>query len=115
MNILFLESDPAHAEAFYEKYAGAVGVETALEAIIELRNAHYDVVFLDHVLGVDLARTDSGMEVARWMVAHRPEVKLIFVHSEDSIAAVAMTTALLGAGYRVERRPYSRGLPRLRT
>ena len=115
MNILFLESNPAHAEEFYKKYPGAAGVDTALEAIVELRNSHYDVVFLDHEVGVDLARTDSGMEVVRWMVKFRPDINLIFVHSEDEIAAVAMTTALLSAGYRVERRTFSRGLPRLRT
>ena len=62
---------------------------------------------------VDSARTDCGMEVVRWIVAHRPTIGLIYLHSFNINAAFRMGTKLAkerlenNAPYRVWQCPFS--------
>lgn len=109
--ILFLDDNFDRIEKFIEAYPFGIVARTAQEAIEALRYyAEFEIVSLDHDLGgesfVDSSRSDSGMEVVRWIEKHKPNVKKFVVHSVNPIAADEMTRRLMAAGYEVERKPY---------
>jgi CheY-like chemotaxis protein len=92
------------AQAHYGKDTVLVG--TAQEAIAALsNNTTWDVVSLDHDLNheafVDSSRADSGMEVVRWIVANKPIIRKIFIHTGNHRAAPVMINMLTKAGYTV--------------
>jgi hypothetical protein len=88
--------------------------ETAEQMIALLqKHAGPDVfAFLDHDLGgkqwVDSAEKNTGMEVVRWIVANKPPLKHVVVHSHNNIAAKEMRLKLADAGYSVEEVPFYR-------
>lgn len=110
---LFLDDDPARAEAFFDKYPDAHWVQTAGDCINELKEKTWDEIHLDHDLEgewfVDSERTDCGMEVVRWLVAeprtHLMAAKFI-VHSHNQNAAMGMVSQLGLAGYYVIEQPF---------
>ena len=86
----------------------AEGMIALLRALDPARPAR--TAFLDHDLGgevyVDSDRPDTGMEVVRWVEAHRPPVARFVVHSFNGKAAEAMVARLDEAGYAVTRAPF---------
>jgi len=84
MNVLFLDDKPARAKTFRSLVPSAITVETAKATIVNLIEADWDYVYLDHDLGgEEMAASDSlsGMEVVRWIVVNKPIIGTIVVHS----------------------------------
>jgi CheY-like chemotaxis protein len=87
-------------------------VVTAEDAIYELRQTdEFDVVYLDHDLGgetyVDPRRPDTGSGVVRWIVANKPKIGEVVVHSLNTPAANYMVQDLREAGYAASYIPFT--------
>jgi len=116
---LFLDDDPARAEAFLSENPVAVWVETVEECLVRLVE-DWDEVHLDHDLGgrtfVDTSENDCGMEVIRWLCkeprAHLRQT-LFFVHTHNSVAGLLMVLQMRASGYKAEFRPFGLDLARL--
>lgn len=84
-------------------------VDTAADAIQQLKKNEFELVFLDHDLGgemfVSTADTNTGSEVVRWMVSpeYEKHSPVVIVHSHNEPAAVSMEHALAYAGLEVHR------------
>lgn len=105
IRILVLDDDQSRHDEFCHRFSEAgmpivdVHVETAAEAIAELRDAKkaFDLVFLDHDLGgrvnVSINDAGTGSEVARFLAAN-PEVYhrhgAFVVHSFNLLGAANM-------------------------
>ncbi|MFI5458591.1 MAG: cyclic-phosphate processing receiver domain-containing protein [Isosphaerales bacterium] len=117
--LLFLDDDPARAEAFLSENPEAVWVETVAECIVRLVE-NWDEIHLDHDLGgrtyVDTNENDCGMEVIRWLCkeprAHLRQT-LFFVHTHNSVAGLLMVLQMRASGYKAEFRPFGLDLARL--
>jgi hypothetical protein len=112
MNILFLDDSPIRTKEFKSNNPSAICVETAKDAIKELdSNIEWSYVYLDHDLGgekfVDSQNTNTGMEVVRWIVANKPNIDLIIIHSLNPVAANNMLTDLKRAAYPTMVRPFA--------
>jgi len=112
---LFLD-DSKERHKIAREYFGGYWVDvtwcwTAEEAIRALQSRRYNVVFLDHDLGgeqmVDSKRPDTGMEVVRWIVKHKPPIDSIVIHSWNMSASKEMCARLIEAGYNASRSPFS--------
>jgi hypothetical protein len=109
---LFLDDDPARAEAFLSQNPQAVWVETVADCIVRLAET-WDEVHLDHDLGgqtfVDTNDSDCGMEVIRWICteprAHLRETAFV-VHTHNSVAGLLMVLQMRSSGYKAEFRPF---------
>jgi hypothetical protein len=116
---LFLDDDPARAEAFLSENPHAVWVETVAECIVRLAES-WDEVHLDHDLGgrtfVDTNEIDCGMEVIRW-ICKEPRTHLrqtlFFVHTHNSVAGLLMVLQMRSSGYKAEFRPFGFDLAHL--
>ena len=101
MNVLFLGDNPTRHRNFKRHAPYATFVEDVPSTIAALENS-WDLVFLDHDLGgeqyVDSSRDDCGMEVVRWIVENKPEIKAIICHTAHSDAGVQMVESLSEAG-----------------
>jgi len=99
MNILFLD-DLNRTKTFLSRHPDATVVETAAECIFQLAGGEWDLVMLDHDLGgeqyVNSDLPNTGMEVARWIAANKPEIGEIIVHSLNRPAATRMLQELAG-------------------
>ena len=79
VSVLILEANTYRAQKFKEQWEGhlSVVVRTAEQAILMMETIRWDVVFLDHDLGVgdpiDSTSKESGAEAARWIA--NPENK----------------------------------------
>lgn len=108
--MLILEDNGARIEYFKRVYPAAAIVKTAKDAIYNLNLVQHSVVSLDHDLNgeafVDSDCHDCGMEVVRWIVANRPPIERILLHTANRKASKAMKDALVGAGYKVYRVPF---------
>jgi hypothetical protein len=110
--LLFLDDDPARAEAFLTENPQAVWVRTVPECLGQLV-ASWDEVHLDHDLGgktyVDVNESDCGMEVIRWL-CNEPRDHLrdarFFIHTHNSLAGLLMVLQMRSRGYRAEFRPF---------
>ena len=110
---LFLDDDPARADAFLDKFPDAHWVETAEDCIKALAETTWDEIHLDHDLEgewfVDSERNDCGMEVVRWLTTqprnHLLAAKFV-VHTHNHNAAMVMVTQLGLAGYYVLEQPF---------
>jgi hypothetical protein len=89
-------------------------VMTAVVCIDALKGNEWDIMCLDHDLGgetyVDSDNKNTGMEVVRWIVANKPKIGQIFVHSYNVGAAHVMAQDLSKAGYAVVRAPFGHPL-----
>lgn len=113
--ILLLDDDRSRIEAFrrwIERLSlAATAVETAEECIEQLKSGVWDLVLLDHDLSgetyVDSTRSDTGMEVVRWLQSVS-EVRhgAFIVHSMNEVAAAAMYFDLQELGCSVEQVPF---------
>jgi hypothetical protein len=110
--LLFLDDDPARAEAFLMDNPQAVWVQTVAECIDRLAES-WDEIHLDHDLGgqtyVDSAESDCGMEVIRWLCQepreHLRNVRF-FIHTHNMIAGMLMVIQMRQSGYVAEFRPF---------
>jgi CheY-like chemotaxis protein len=112
MNILFLDDDEQRIAAFQKRITDAKIARTAKEMIDLLTaNEIVDLLFLDHDLGGEIYvksdREDCGMEVVRWIVANKPKLGSVFVHSHNEPAAIEMVAKLMDAGYSANWMPFS--------
>ncbi len=110
--ILFLDDDLYRCKRFLSRTPSASIVTTARDAIFALVEIPaWDIVYLDHDLGgeehVDGSRPDTGMEVVRWIVKHKPTIGKVIIHSLNYPAAIAMHDALESAGYQCDRVPFT--------
>ena len=112
MRILFLDDNPARVQAA----SNAVGIgndfqsaDTAMDCICLLCE-DWDVLYLDHDLEgaafADPAGDNTGSEVVRWMVRHKPKVGSVIIHTLNIAAGRAMERALKAAGYTAKYRSY---------
>ena len=100
LDILVLEDDPVRHIAFKKQLTGSnyVIVETAQEAIDQLREKTWDCLFLDHDLGgrvYEDSGDGTGYEVAEWL-SERPEKQpgCIIIHSLNPVGADNMHNKL---------------------
>lgn len=119
--IYILEDDPNRMRYFDREFKidadeyvhadNAAGMIELIEA--DSYNADpIDVLFLDHDLGgeqfVDSSEKNTGMGVVRWLVEHKPEIRLIIVHTLNPPAGLEMVQRLQMAGYdNVVRAPFT--------
>ena len=110
MKTLFLDDSDLRCRPYLSANPWATIARTAAEAIAALGREPFDVVSLDHDLGgqayVDSSEPETGMEVVRWIVANRPVIPSVIVHSLNEKAAERMVQALKEAGYAVVREPF---------
>ncbi len=109
--VLFLDDNPArrrwfglHGVSFEDQLWFAIDAEGAIKCLSDPIHADgFDLVYLDHDLGeetfVDSDRKDCGMEVVRWIVANKPKIGEIVVHTMNTPAGHGMVRALREAGY----------------
>lgn len=104
LNILVLEDDRGRWESFTKNMSignNLVIVEFAKEAIEQLKNGGWDVLFLDHDLGGQIlveSGPGTGYEVACWLEEHSemaPEV--VIIHSMNVYGARKMQIAVKGS------------------
>lgn len=111
LNKHFILEDNAGRIAFFKaNYPQAIILKTAQAMIDALQTNYCNRLFLDHDLNneafVDSNRADCGMEVVRWIVANRPEIDEIWVHTANKGAAGLMWRVLTEAGYTVKVEPF---------
>ena len=111
MNILFLDDNPTRIASFRKAVPYATIVETAKDCIKQIGAEQWDWIFLDHDLGgeefVNSSRADTGMEVVRHLVEHKPEqMPQIVVHSMNPPAREQMCLDLVMAGYEAVPVPF---------
>lgn len=113
--ILFLDDDKYRTKRFKSVIPSAFTAETA-DQMVALLSKITDAepaesVFLDHDLGgevyVDSSLPNTGMEVVRWIVANKPAINQIIVHSLNHSAASRMVSHLKEQGYNVEAIPFT--------
>ena len=114
--ILFLDDSPARRK-WAEKTLKTAGnyIDTsasAFDAICAFGHNRFDVVYLDHDLNEEAFEDSSvrncGMEVVRWIVANKPTIGEIIVHSMNTPAGHEMVQKLQEAGYTAKYRSFYR-------
>ncbi len=69
-----------------------------------------DLLMLDHDLGgtmwADPSGENTGSAVVRWMIANKPKISSIIIHSHNVVEAKNMFTDLSKAGYAVDLMPF---------
>ncbi|MFA5344815.1 MAG: cyclic-phosphate processing receiver domain-containing protein [Candidatus Omnitrophota bacterium] len=117
MSILFLDDCPERTKVFRSAVPSAITVATAVDCINFLSDGEnlgwvkWDWVFLDHDLGgkeaANSADPDTGMEVVRWIIEHKPKIDKIIVHTLNKAAGQQMVSKLHDAGYWVLWVPFA--------
>ncbi len=110
--LLFLDDDPARAEAFLRENPAAVWVQTVEDCLARLTEP-WDEVHLDHDLGgktyVNSDENDCGMEVIRWLCCapreHLRQTRFI-VHTHNSLAGLLMVLEMRARHFAAEFRPF---------
>jgi hypothetical protein len=107
--IVILEDDPDRVYSFRIWAPGAQIVAHAQQAI-DLLKGEVGLLCLDHDLDgrqyVDSSEPNTGMAVVRWIVANKPAIKRILVHTHHLTAGNEMKEALAAAGYSVTCKPF---------
>lgn len=110
MSILFLDDSAVRQRRLLMDYPHATVASTAHDCIQHLKTGPWVTLCLDHDLGgetyVDSDRTDTGMEVVRWIEENKPSIQNIIVHSLNYDAAKEMVLRLKNAGYDAEFQPF---------
>lgn len=104
-SLLFLDDLPERQQHARKLWPACTIVSTATDCIAALSRQAWITVSLDHDLNgtnyEDSSRPDTGMEVVRWIVANRPRIREILVHSHNEKAAAEMERLLKEADYAV--------------
>lgn len=110
MTTLFLDDNMARQRWAAKHLNPTVQAADASGAIAALSSGGFDVVYLDHDLGdetyQDEAEENSGSGVVRWIVANKPAIGRVVVHSLNAPAANRMVQCLRDAGYEARYRPF---------
>lgn len=116
MNILLLD-DNAHRITFFQnalKQHKLTVCRHARAATRALKDATFDIIFLDHDLRNEVVEPDdenSGSEVARYIADHEIACPCIILHTENRVGRASMEAILPSS----ESIPYSKlkkiGLP----
>jgi hypothetical protein len=101
--ILFLDDSEQRIELFRACFPSAMIVNTAEQAIEHLRD-DAGTTFQDS------DDRESGYEVVRWILANRPTILEVYVHTWNPSAGANMVIDLQGAGYIVHRWPFDPNL-----
>lgn len=115
MNVFILDDDLERIEAF-SAHSRRTGIpvmfaQTAADAIRVLAGGHFDMVFLDHDLGLTpVEDPGTGMQVVDWMIRQSKERgrfrrTQVVIHSLNTLAGPAMRDRLERAGLNVKYRP----------
>lgn len=96
--ILILEDSDERIGQFRKNFINAelIIVKTSKEAIIELKNKKFDIIFLDHDLGGKVFQTpgeNTGYEVAQWISKNLKDSK-VAIHSLNMPAVKVMKNCL---------------------
>lgn len=103
--ILFVDDDDTRIDAFLKVFPDAEWARTAQEAIEKIRqHPHFWILSLDHDLGPEEA--GDGVQIALWLMTHKPSIDLIIVHSWNVIGAAKMLDILTESGYTTYRNPF---------
>lgn len=112
MRVLILDDDERRVQAFVERLSRTRGSATwarsAWQAILSLETKGWDVVFLDHDLGLTPeVDPGTGMHVVDFIVQNAPKFHdtHFVVHSMNEPAAARMVRALHHCRLRVTRAP----------
>ena len=110
---LFLDDSDERGGKFLSAFPAARWVRTVDDAIEHIRSGRYNEVFLDYDLlsdekGVDFDDPSTGMAVVRWIVANRPRLESVCIHSHNAPAASQMIIELKSAGYEAFYAPFGR-------
>ncbi len=97
--ILFLDDAPERHQQIAAMIPNATHVETAADAIDQLRTNRFDIVFLDHDLDqYGAVDPGSGEDVATWIIDHAARFRawntLFIVHSHNWIFGPLITKRL---------------------
>ena len=113
--VLFLDDNPKRIASFKVRMPTAFVAVRAADAINILKNqgrkskkspiGEWDMLFLDQNLWRNGGK-DTGMEVVEWVLANKPIIKQVFIHSHDMPASIRMEQKLKAAGYSVVAEPY---------
>lgn len=111
MNIIFLDDCPNRTRVFKTAIPSAKCVVDAQSAINAIQSTpDIDQLYLDHDLGgetyVDSSLKNTGMEVVRWIVANKPNIRKIVCHSLNEPARRSMAKNLAENGYKVSMVPW---------
>lgn len=109
-----LEDDPTRVESFKVALRGHEVMHAwSVEEGMALFAPPYDVILLDHDLGdaayASFNRKNTGAEFARYVARTHtadPSTRVV-VHSWNPVGALVMLWALQGAGWTVNRTPFS--------
>jgi len=109
MKVLILDDERHRHDAYDKQYAGAevwhaYTMRQFQDAWAKVRR--FDVVSFDH----DLAYSETGAEIAEWMVKRvTPSTTpgVCRVHSWNPVGAKAIMQILAAAGLNVERAPFA--------
>ncbi len=101
--ILFLDDAPDRHQKIAAMIPNATHVETASDAIDQLRTNRFDIVMLDHDLDqYGAIDPGTGEDVAHWIIDHAARFKawktVFIVHSHNWIFGPLITRKLLDAG-----------------
>ena len=109
-SVLFLDDDHERCQAFLLRQTDATIVRCAADAIALLKSRCWSEVHLDHDLNggtyEDPQEKNTGIEVVRYIVCDRPDVRTFVVHSHNERSGPVMVGALESAGYRVVYAPF---------
>jgi len=104
MNVLVLEDNEERVKQFKLRFptANTVYTDVADEAIKQLENYEWDVLFLDHDLGglvhVSSSDDNTGAGVARWLDKHTDRIpNLVIIHSLNPPGQSYIKSLLPGA------------------
>lgn len=111
--ILFLDDSPERQKAA-RSALGCVGVLTVTDFETALDSGPFASIYLDHDLGGESDKPVSegpdgktGMHAVDALIARESREPVIYVHTLNPPAAIAMVAKLSRAGFTVVRRPYT--------
>jgi CheY-like chemotaxis protein len=115
--ILFLDDNKERHRAVKPHFLHDEAYTTS-DAIALLQKHNYDIVFLDHDLEgkemlapandllTEYKAEETGFTVVKWIVANKPVIPLIVVHSLNPAGAESMVSLLRHFNYNVIQRGF---------
>ena len=105
MRVLVVEDEDYRKEWFRKQYPEAIIVTHPDKAIAALLERQWDLLYLDHDLGLE---PRNGRDVAKWLVRERlaqPDIRIV-VHSVNVVSGPKIERELREGGRRAEWRPF---------
>jgi len=115
MKVLFLDDNYSRVQLARACFDGddlqvCMNAESTIEVL--RMGFQWDLVMLDHDLGGiqngwQAGNESTGMDVVDYIVADKPSIKRIVIHSHNHPAAERMEYKLRDIGYNVARKPFA--------